>query len=52
MLLLIMSLGVMKPTTWTQFIVGVIGALAMATLLALWIPRLYPWVPPTYHKRS
>jgi uncharacterized membrane protein len=50
MLLLIVSLGAMKPSTWTQFIIGVIGALAMATVLTLWIPRLYAWVPPTYHK--
>ena len=50
MLLVIVSLGVMKPSTWTHFIIGGICALAMATLLALWIPRLYPWVPPQYNK--
>jgi len=52
MLLLIVSLGAMKPSTWTQFIIGAIGALAMATVLTLWIPRLYPWVSPIYHKPS
>jgi Predicted integral membrane protein (DUF2269) len=49
-LLLIVSLGAMRPTDWTQFIVGAIGALAVATALTLWIPRLYPWVPPMYNK--
>ena len=52
MLLLIVSLGVIKPSTWTQFIIGAIGALAMATVLTLWIPRLYPWIPPTHDKSS
>ena len=50
MLLLIVSLGAMKPSTWIQFTIGAISALAMATVLTLWIPRLYPWVPPAYHK--
>jgi len=46
MLLLIVSLGASRPSTWTQFIVGFIVALAVATALTLWIPRLYPWLPP------
>lgn len=46
MLLLIVSLGALRPNTWTQFIVGIIAALAVAMALTLWIPRLYPWVPP------
>lgn len=46
-LLLIVSLGAIQPNSWTQFIVGGICALAVATILTLWIPRLYPWVPPT-----
>lgn len=46
MLLLIVSLGALRPNTWTQFIVGFIVALAVAIALTLWIPRLYPWVPP------
>jgi uncharacterized membrane protein len=48
MLLLIVSLGAMRPSTWTQFIIGSMSALAVAIALTLWIPRLYPWVPPTY----
>jgi uncharacterized membrane protein len=52
MLLLIVSLGAMKPSTWTQFIIGAMAALILATILTLWIPRLYPWIPPTYHKPS
>jgi uncharacterized membrane protein len=50
MLLLIVSLGALRPNTWTQFIVGLIVALAVATALTLWIPRLYPWVPPVSNK--
>ena len=50
MLLLIVSVGTMTPSTWTQFIIGAISAIAMATVLTVWIPRLYPWVPPAYHK--
>jgi uncharacterized membrane protein len=52
MLLLIVSLGTMKPSTWTQFIIGAIAALVVAIILTLWIPRLYPWIPPTYNKPS
>jgi uncharacterized membrane protein len=52
MLLLIVSLGVIQPNTWTQLIVGGIRALVVATILTLWIPRLYSWVPPTYNKLS
>jgi uncharacterized membrane protein len=52
MVLLIVSLGAMRPSTWTQFIVGAISALVAATALTVWIPRLYPWVPPTYNKPS
>ncbi|HEX8751050.1 MAG TPA: DUF2269 family protein, partial [Nitrospira sp.] len=36
MLLLIVSLGALKPSTWTQFIVGSIAALAVAAVLTLW----------------
>lgn len=49
-LLLIVSLGAIQPATWTQFIVGGVCALVVATILTLGIPRLYPWVPPTYHQ--
>jgi len=52
MLLLIVSLGAIRPTTWAQFIVGAICAVVVAAALTIWIPRLYPWVPPTYNKPS
>jgi uncharacterized membrane protein len=42
-LTLIIALGVMKPDTWTLFFVGAAAAVAIATLLTWWIPRLYPW---------
>jgi uncharacterized membrane protein len=42
MLLLIVSLGALRPSTWTQFMVGFIATLAIATVLTFWIPRLYP----------
>ena len=49
-LLLIVSLGAIRPATWTQLIIGTFCALATATALTLWIPRLYSWAPPTYIK--
>jgi len=52
MVLLIVSLGAMRPSTWTQFTVGAMSAIVVAAALTLWIPRLYPWVPPTYNKPS
>ena len=42
-LFLIIALGAIQPTTWTLFFAGSLGAIALATLLALGIPRLYPW---------
>lgn len=47
MLMLIVSLGATRPATWTQFIIGALFALAVATALTITIPRLYPWSPPT-----
>lgn len=47
LLMVIVSLGAIRPTTWTTFFVGVVCALAMAAALTWWIPRLYPWTPPT-----
>jgi uncharacterized membrane protein len=47
LLLVIVSLGAIRPDTWTQFTVGVIAALLVATLLTVMIPRLYPWTPKT-----
>ncbi|WOJ89083.1 DUF2269 domain-containing protein [Methylocapsa polymorpha] len=42
-LFLIIALGAMQPTTWTLFLVGLLVAVALATLLTVAIPRLYPW---------
>lgn len=50
MLLVIVSLGAIRPATWTQFIIGTACALLIATALTITIPRLYPWVPPTQNK--
>ncbi len=43
MLFLIIALGATQPTTWTLFLTGSFAAIALATLLTLVIPRLYPW---------
>ena len=45
LLMVIISLGAIRPTDWTQFLVGVVAALLIATALTLAIPRLYPWGP-------
>jgi uncharacterized membrane protein len=47
LLMVIVSLGAIRPTTWTQFFVGILCALAIAAALTWRIPRLYPWTPPT-----
>ena len=38
-----MSLGALRPESWTQFAVGTALAVAAATVLNIAIPRLYPW---------
>jgi uncharacterized membrane protein len=43
MLFLIVALGAMRPETWTLFVVGSAAAIALATALTIYIPRLYPW---------
>jgi uncharacterized membrane protein len=43
MLFVIVALGALKPETWTLFAVGSVVALAIATALTLYVPRLYPW---------
>jgi len=43
MLFLIVTLGALKPGTWAIFLVGSVIALAIATALTLYIPKLYPW---------
>jgi uncharacterized membrane protein len=50
MLMVIVSLGAIRPTTWTQFIIGIVCALLIATALTISIPRLYPWIPPMHNK--
>ncbi len=44
-LLVIVALGVMRPTTWDMFAAGSLIAIAVATALTWWLPRLYPWAP-------
>ena len=43
MLFLIVSLGALKPDTWTLFFVGSLVALAVATALTIVIPGIYQW---------
>ena len=42
-LFLIVSLGALKPQSWSMFVVGLVSALAVAAALTLLVPRLYPW---------
>ena len=42
-LLVIVSLGALRPSDWTQFVIGVVVAVAAAALLNYAVPRLYPW---------
>jgi uncharacterized membrane protein len=46
MLFLIVSLGALKPDTWTLFLAGSSVALAVAAALTIVVPRLYPWSGP------
>jgi hypothetical protein len=43
MLLIIVALGTLRPQTWTLFVTGCVIALAVAGLLTVYVPRLYPW---------
>jgi len=43
MLLLIITLGALKPDNWEVFVVGLLATIALAVALTLFIPRLYPW---------
>jgi hypothetical protein len=45
-LLVIVSLGAIRPNTWTLLVVGMGFALLTATILTIVLPRLYPWTPP------
>jgi hypothetical protein len=42
-LFVIVALGAMRPNTWALFLVGTILAIIAATVLALAIPRMYPF---------
>jgi len=42
-LLVIVSLGALRPASWTQFVLGIVIAVTAASLLNYAIPRLYPW---------
>ncbi|MGE5444220.1 MAG: DUF2269 family protein [Ignavibacteriales bacterium] len=44
-LFLIVSLGTLKPSTWTLFVAGLVVAITVATALTILVPRLYPWAP-------
>lgn len=45
LLLVIISLGVVRPDTWFQAVVGAGISLLVATALTILLPRLYPWKP-------
>lgn len=45
LLLVIVSLGVFRPETWTHALVGIAVSLVVATALTVALPRLYPWTP-------
>jgi hypothetical protein len=42
-LLVIVSLGALRPENWMQFAIGAVLAIATAAVLNYAIPRLYPW---------
>jgi uncharacterized membrane protein len=44
-LLVIVSLGAIRPDTWALLVVGTLVALVAATILTIALPRLYPWSP-------
>jgi hypothetical protein len=43
LLLVIVTLGALRPRGWTHFLIGVAIAVAVASLLNYFVPRLYPW---------
>lgn len=45
LVMVIISLGAFRPDTWTQFFVGTGAAVALATVLTILLPRLYPEQP-------
>ena len=42
-LLVIVSLGALRPAGWTQFVLGVVIGVAASSLLNYAVPRLYPY---------
>ena len=42
-LLVIVSLGALRPDGWTQFLIGTALAISVASALNVWMLRLYPW---------
>jgi hypothetical protein len=42
-LVVIVSLGALRPSNWTQFLIGTTIAVAVAAVLNYTIPRIYPW---------
>ncbi len=51
-LLVIISLGAVRPNTWTLLVVGMLVALVAATILTLVLPRLYPWNPAVFTRHG
>lgn len=45
----IVALGARRPNTWTLFLAGTAVAGVAATVLAIAIPRMYPFAPATRH---
>lgn len=43
MLFVIVALGALKPQTWTLFAVGSLLSLTLASVLTVYVPKLYPW---------
>jgi hypothetical protein len=43
LLLIIVSLGALRPTDWVHFIVATAIAVLVASVLNHYIPKLYPW---------
>ena len=42
-LTVVVSLGALRPESWTQFAIGTALAVGVATVLNVAVPRLYPW---------
>lgn len=40
---LIVSLGMLRPATWSHFTIGAVIAIGVGGALTLALPRLYPW---------